>query len=67
MTFRSTSKIAYVQSLWDRIAATPEQVPVPEWHREIVDERLKDYEANPNTGASWDTVRDQLLQNLRRR
>lgn len=60
-------QIAYVQSLWDRIAATPEQVPVPEWHREIVDERLKDYEANPNAGASWDTVRDQLRENLRRR
>jgi putative addiction module component (TIGR02574 family) len=35
-------QIEYVQSLWDRIAATPEQVPVPEWHREILDERLKD-------------------------
>ena len=42
-----------MQSLWDRIAATPEQVAVPEWHREILDERLKDYEANPNAGESW--------------
>ena len=26
-------QIDFVQSLWERIAATPEQVPVPEWHR----------------------------------
>lgn len=26
-------QIDFVQSLWDRIAATAEQVPVPEWHR----------------------------------
>jgi len=60
-------QIEYVQSLWDRIAATPEQVPVPEWHREILDERLKDYEANPNAGESWDVVRERLRDKLRQR
>ncbi len=33
-------QIDYVQALWDRIAATPEQVPVPEWHLGIIRERL---------------------------
>ena len=27
-------QIDYVQLLWERIAATPDQVPVPDWHRE---------------------------------
>lgn len=43
-------KIDYLQSLWDRIAATPETIPVPDWHREILDERLKDLEADPAAG-----------------
>ena len=60
-------KIDYLQSLWDRIAATPEQVPVPEWHREVLDERLKHDEANPDAGATWDVVRERLRDNLRRR
>ena len=60
-------QIAYVQSLWDRIAATPDQVPVPDWHREVLDERLKDFEANPDAGESWDIVRDRLRDNLRKR
>jgi len=58
-------QIEYVESLWDRIAATPEQVPIPEWHSEILDERLKDYEANPNAGESWDVVRERLRDRLR--
>src|SRR2546421_12008768 len=33
-------QIDYVQSLWDHIAARPEQVPVPDWHREIIAQRL---------------------------
>jgi putative addiction module component (TIGR02574 family) len=59
-------QIEYVQSLWDRIAATPERVPVPEWHREILDERLKDDDANPGAGENWDVVRDRLRDKLRK-
>jgi putative addiction module component (TIGR02574 family) len=53
-------QIEYEQSLWDRVAATPEQVPTPEWHREILDDRLKDDEANPDAGGSRDVVRARL-------
>ena len=55
-----TEKIDYLQSLWDRIAATPETMPVPDWHREILDERLKDLEADPGAGDSWDVVQERL-------
>jgi putative addiction module component (TIGR02574 family) len=53
-------KIDYLQSLWDRIAATPEAVPVPDWHRAIIDERLKDLDADPGAGDSWEVVQDRL-------
>ena len=60
-------QIDYVQSLWDRIAAAPDQVPVPDRHREALEERLKDCHANPDAGESWDVVRDRLRDNLRKR
>jgi putative addiction module component (TIGR02574 family) len=60
-------QIDYVQLLWERIAATPDQLPVPDWHREVLDERLKDFEANPDAGESWEMVRDRLRDNLRKR
>jgi putative addiction module component (TIGR02574 family) len=53
-------KIDYVQALWGRIAATPEAIPVPDWHRDIVAERLKDLEGNPSAGDSWEVVRERL-------
>ena len=31
--------IDYGQSSWDRIAASPDSIPVPDWYREILDER----------------------------
>ena len=57
-------QIDYVQSLWDRIAATPEQVPVPDSHREMLHERIRDYESDPDSGESWDVVRNRLRARL---
>ena len=60
-------QIDFVQSLWERIAATPEQVPVPEWHRRIIRERLEAYHANPTTGRLWTDVRTDIVRKLRDR
>jgi putative addiction module component (TIGR02574 family) len=59
-------RIAFVQELWDRIAQDPERVPVPVEHQQILEERLKEYRANPKAGRPWSEVRDQLLTKLRR-
>lgn len=59
-------RIAFVQELWDRIAQDPERVPVPVEHQRILEERLKEYRANPKAGRPWSEVRDQLLTKLRR-
>ena len=57
-------QIDYLQSLWDRIAATPDAVPVPDWHGDIIDERLKDLQANPDAGDSWEVVQDRLRKKI---
>ena len=58
-------QVDYVQTLWDRIAAHPSTVPIPDWHRHVLAERLAAYTANPTEGRSWDEVREELLQRLR--
>ena len=55
-------QIEYVQALWDHIAARPEEVPVPAWHREILAERLEAYEKDPQAGITWEEFRRQLAK-----
>ena len=57
-------QIEYVQSLWERISADPSRVPVPDWHREILDKRLREYNAKPNAGDSWEQVREEIERKL---
>jgi putative addiction module component (TIGR02574 family) len=57
-------QIDYVQSLWDRIAAKPDQVAVPEWHRQVLEERLAAHEAHPVAARPWEEVRDEIRSKL---
>lgn len=60
-------KIEYVQSLWDRIAATPDQVATPNWHQDVLNDRLKEADLNPDSGETWEVVRERLRGKLRKR
>ena len=57
-------KIDYVQSLWERIVATPQQVPFPNWHLRVLDERLEAYRTEPEQGKTWEQVREEVQGRL---
>ncbi len=57
-------KVEYVEALWDRITAAPQEVSVPDWHRQLLRDRLADYRSHPNAGRPWRDVRDDLLRDL---
>jgi putative addiction module component (TIGR02574 family) len=57
-------KIDYLQLLWERIVSTPEPISAPDWHREILDARIRDLEPNIEGGDSWDVVQERLREKL---
>ena len=60
-------KLDYVESLWDRIAARPEAVAVPDWHLEVIEQRTREDQAGFRNGRSWDDFREELRAKLRQR
>ena len=50
-------RIDLLGEAWDAIAASPEDVPVPEWHLRELERRLA--EPDPRY-VSWEEVRDRL-------
>lgn len=51
-------QLKLVEDVWDHIAASPEKVPVPDWHRAELDRRLAD--AGEQATLSWDDVQGRL-------
>ena len=57
-------QIDYLQSLWDRVTSTADEVPVPGWHRKIIDQRLAEIRSDPDSAQDWETVRDEIRGRL---
>ena len=57
-------KLEYVLSLWDRIAVAAEQIPVPEWYREILRERLQQMDSHPADSVDWGQLHSEIIGEL---
>ena len=50
----------YLQALWDQISANPDELPVPESHLQLAEERLRRYREDPATAKPAFEVIDRL-------
>lgn len=64
-TLTKAEKVRYLQALWDRIVEQPGDVPVPEGHLELAEERLAEYRRDPTRARSAYDVLDRLAQKKR--
>ena len=55
-----SEKLQLVEDLWDDLAATPEAVPVHDWHKEELARRKANLLNNPGSGLSWEEVQRRV-------
>lgn len=53
-------QVRYVQALWDQISEQPDEIPVPESHLKLAENRLQQYRENPSTALPAFEVIDRL-------
>jgi putative addiction module component (TIGR02574 family) len=63
---RVADRLAFVQEMWDSIAAEVERTPLTPEQREEVDRRLAAHQANPQAAIPWEQVEAEALARLRR-
>ena len=59
-------QVRYLQELWDRIAERPGELPVPDSHLELAEERLADYRRDPSRARSAYDVIDRLAERTKK-
>ena len=57
--------IRYLQALWDHIADRPGEIPVPETHLALAEERLAEYRRDPSRARPAHDVLDRLTKKER--
>ena len=58
-------QIRYLQALWDRIAERPGEIPIPESHLALAEERLAEYRRDPGRALPAHDVLDRLAKKER--
>ncbi len=53
-------KLQLVEDLWDDLASTPDAVPVHEWQKQELARRKANLVNNPNSGLSWEDVKQRV-------
>lgn len=53
-------RIRLVELIWDSVAAVPEAVQVSPALKSELETRYAEFEANPESGYSWDQVKSRL-------
>lgn len=53
-------RIRLVEIIWDSIAAVPELIEITPEVRSELELRLREFEANPEAGFSWEHVKENL-------
>jgi putative addiction module component (TIGR02574 family) len=53
-------RLELIERIWDTLTETPDQIPLPDWHRELLDERLREFEKAPDAGSPWEDVNRRI-------
>jgi putative addiction module component (TIGR02574 family) len=59
-------QVRYLQNLWDRIAEKPGELPVPDSHLELAEERLAEYRRDSSRARSAYDVIDRLAERAKK-
>jgi len=60
-------KVRYVGSLWERIVADQDCLPISEAQCTLIRQRLAAHQANPGATRPWSEVRREIEQSLAER
>lgn len=59
-------RMELLDDVWASLVEQPDRVPVPNWHREILDDRIAAHERDPDAAKPWDEVKSEILNDLRK-
>lgn len=51
-----------MEELWDDLRARAEDVPVPQWHKDLLDERERLIETGEAQFSDWETAKKRITK-----
>lgn len=58
-------KLALLEAVWSELASDPDTVEVPDWHKDILDERQRLLDQGSAQVLDWELAKDQINRTVR--
>jgi len=55
-------KLRVLEEVWEDLARTPEEVPVPAWHADVLEAREKRIAEGTSQFKDWDDAKQSILE-----
>jgi len=53
-------KLLLIEDVWDSIAQSNSELPMPEWQKRELDKRYKEYKAGEQKLQDWQSVHEEI-------
>ena len=53
-------KLRLMEALWDELCSREEEVPMPDWHKAVLDERERQIAEGQATFDDWETAKGRI-------
>jgi putative addiction module component (TIGR02574 family) len=61
-----SEKLQIMEAIWEDLRSQADALPVPDWHKNLLDARLKAVEEGRESVLDWDEVKHSLLSGTRK-
>jgi hypothetical protein len=59
-----TEKLGLMEALWDELCRREEEIPVPDWHQQVLDERERQIEEGKAIFTDWETAKKRIAKRI---
>ena len=55
-------KLGLMEALWNELCRREEEIPVPDWHKELLDQREREIEEGKAKFVDWETAKERIAR-----
>lgn len=63
-TLSISEKLLLMERLWENLSRQPQDIPVPDWHGDILAQRQADVDAGRASFVEWEAAKKRLRERL---
>ncbi len=60
-----SEKLDLLEAVWSELSSDPDAIGIPQWHRDILDERQQALQGGSLKAIDWELAKEQITRRVR--